>query len=174
MKFFYGFYLTIIFSVFLLPVGVTAQSSGGSFTLEQTVISGGGATDSTGGNFKIEATIGQPAAGTSSNVLPFDLQNGFWTAEPLAPTAAEVTISGRILTSNGIGIRNVFITLTEMTGTTHTVQSSSFGYYRFTNLVAGQMVIISVKAKQFNFLQPTQIVFINDDISELNFVANEN
>lgn len=173
MKNLYAFYLVSIFVMFL-TLNITAQVSGGTFKLEQTVLAGGGATGSTGGNFKIEGTIGQTAAGIRSNVSPFNMQNGFWTSQPLVPTAAEVTVSGQITTAGGSGVRNVFVTLTETNGTSHTTLSTTFGYYRFTGITAGQAVVISIRAKQFVFSQPAQVVFVNDDIDGINFVANEN
>ncbi len=174
MKKLYGFYLTIIFTTVLLPVGIRGQvSSGGSFRLEQTSLAGGGATDSAGGNFKIEGTIGQSAAGTRSNISPFNTQNGFWTSAPLVPTAAEVTVGGQITTANGFGIRNVSVTLTEANGAVRTVLSTTFGYYRFNEIAAGQTVVISARAKRFDFGQPTQVVLVNDDTTGINFIANE-
>ena len=81
-------YLTIIFAVFLAAQASAQVASGGAFTLDQTVTAGGG-SDATGGTFKLEGTLGQPAAGTRSSVAPFAMQNGFWTAPPFVPTAAE-------------------------------------------------------------------------------------
>ncbi|MEQ1923789.1 MAG: hypothetical protein ABL952_14885, partial [Pyrinomonadaceae bacterium] len=50
-------YLCSIF-VFLLTVGARAQS-GGQFTIEKSVIAGGGGT-AAGGLFSLSGTIGQP------------------------------------------------------------------------------------------------------------------
>ncbi len=56
--------------------------------------------------------------------------------EPLAPTAANVQIGGRVMTANGRGIRNVLVTLTNANGTSRTVITGNFGYYRFAEIEA--------------------------------------
>ncbi len=90
---------------------------------------------------------------------------------PLAggPTAAAVNISGRVLTVAGRGLRNALVTLTEADGSTRTVLTGASGRYSFTNLGAGQSVILSVRSKQYRFMP--QVVFLNDDLNEIDFVA---
>ncbi|HEX8248873.1 MAG TPA: carboxypeptidase-like regulatory domain-containing protein [Pyrinomonadaceae bacterium] len=164
-----------IFALAVFAGGVTAGSaqvsSGGGFKLEQTVIAGGGSSNSTGGNFTIAGTIGQAAAGIRPGASGFNLQNGFWTAAPLAPTAAMVSITGRVLTATGSGIRNVQVTLTDGSGASRTILTSSFGYYRFDQITAGQTVILSVQAKRFTFAQPTVVLNVAEEMSEIDFTA---
>lgn len=64
----------VIFSLSL----VAAAQSGGAFTIEKSVIAGGGAQNLAGGSFSIDGTLGQPLAGRSSGG-GYDLQSGFWT-----------------------------------------------------------------------------------------------
>lgn len=164
----------VVLTILLSCHTANAQiSGGGNFTLEQAVIAAGGGA-SAGGSFSVEGTSGQAAAGMRPSAVSLQLQNGFWTAAPLAPTAAAVQISGRVMTANGNGIRNVLVTLTDVNGITRTAISSSFGHYSFANITAGQTFIISVTAKRFNFTQPTQVVVVNDEIDNLNFIALEN
>ena len=86
---------------------VTAQvATGGSYSLNQAVIAAGGGQNSAGGNFTVDGTIGQAFAGTRSTNAPFSVAGGFWTTDPLAPSAASVSVSGRILAPDGIGLRN--------------------------------------------------------------------
>lgn len=163
-----------IFTSAVLAGGVTARaqvSSGGSFKLEQTVIAGGGSSNSTGGNFTIAGTIGQAAAGIRPGASGFSLQNGFWTAAPLAPTAATVAVSGRVVTATGSGIRSVQVTLTDDSGASRTVLTGSFGYYRFDQITAGQTVILSVQAKRFTFAQPILVLNVAAELSEIDFIA---
>ena len=149
---------------------VTAQvATGGSYTLNQSVIASGGGQNSTGGNFTVDGTIGQTAAGTRSTNAPFSVAGGFWTTDPLAPSAASVSVSGRILAPDGIGLRNARVVLTASSGEIRTAISSSFGYYQFTEVAVGETYIISVVSKRFFFVP--QVISVGEEIQELDLVA---
>ena len=66
-------------------------------------------------------------------------------------TAAGVQISGRVMTPDGRGLRNARVTMTDQSGITHSVTTSSFGYYEFNNAEAGQTYILSVTSRTFRF-----------------------
>jgi hypothetical protein len=87
----------------------------------------------------------------------------------LAPTAAGVDIGGRILGSDGRGVNGAVVTLIDESGTATSVRSNTFGFYRFTNVTAGQTVVVSVSSKQYNY--QSQVVYLTDNVSDLNFVA---
>lgn len=103
-----------------------------------------------------------PNIGDAADIGAFEVQ---------IPTSASVTISGRIMTSDGRGIHNAFITLTATNGTTQTVNTGSFGYYSFERIEVGNTYIVSVKSKRFQF--KPQIIFLTQDFTELNFTASE-
>jgi hypothetical protein len=170
MKNLFAFIFALVVFAGGVVTGSAQVSSGGSFKLEQTVIAGGG-SNSTGGSFTVAGTIGQAAAGIRPGASGFNLQNGFWTAAPLAPTAAMVSISGRVVTAAGSGIRNVQVTLMDGSGASRTILTGSFGYYRFDQITAGQTVILSVQAKRFIFAQPTLVLNVAEEMSEIDFVA---
>lgn len=67
------------------------------------------------------------------------------------PTAAGVSVSGRVLTDDGRGLMNASVTLTDMQGQTLTTRTSSFGYYLFDDLNAGQMYVIAVSSKRYTY-----------------------
>ena len=92
-------------------------------------------------------------------------------AQPLAPLAAGVSISGRVMTANGAGLRNALVSLTKPNGETLTARTGSFGYYAFEDLEAGETYIISVASKRFTFTP--QIVTANDNLTEVDFTAIE-
>lgn len=96
-----------------------------------------------------------------------------YSMQVFAPTAASVSISGRISAANGNGIRNVMITLTDSNGNTRTTRSSTFGYYQFDNVEVGETYVISVSSKRFSFIQPSQIISVNDELTNIDFVAQE-
>jgi hypothetical protein len=45
------------------------------------------------------------------------------------------------------------------------------GYYRFTDLQAGETYIVSVSARRYQFTVPTQVVSLLDSVADLNFVG---
>jgi hypothetical protein len=150
-------------------------ATGGNYTLTQTAIASGGASGagaSANGNYSLEGTIGQTAAGTRQPNASYVFQPGFWTVQIFAPTAGTVAVGGRILTPDGGGVRNVRVTMTGAGGEIRTAYSSSFGYFRFENVAAGETYIFSVFAKKFTFSQPSQIRSILEDTDDLLFMAN--
>lgn len=87
-------------------------------------------------------------------------------------TAASVSIGGRVATKDGTGIGKTVVTLTEASGTTHTVITNPFGYYRFEGLAAGENYVISAMNKRFTFETPTVVHFASEDNDGINFTAN--
>lgn len=112
------------------------------------------------------------AAGKSWNGTDYDFAVARFENE-FIPSAANVSVSGQVLSVNGNGIRNVIVTLTDQNGNTLTTRTSSFGYFQFDEIAVGQTCIISVAAKRFTFRNPTQIIPVNDKLTDVNFVANE-
>lgn len=154
--------------ILLFNFAAVAQS-GGLYELESSMIAPGGA--STGGLFELTDAAGQTLAGSRSHGGPFSVQIGFWTFN-LAPTAAQVSISGRVLTPGGQGIRNVKVVLTALNGETRESQSGSLGYYRFENVTVGATYIVTVSNGRFIFDQPSMIVNVMDDLTDLDFISN--
>ncbi len=89
----------------------------------------------------------------------------------IAPTAAAVSVGGRVKTSAGYGIPRVRVSLTNMAGENRTVFTNLFGYYRFTEVPSGETYSVSVDAKRYRFKAPTSVVLVVDDIADLDFVA---
>ncbi len=147
-------------------------AAGGNYTLAQSVVASGGGT-SAGGTFKVEGTAGQAAAGTRQFNAAYNFYSGFWTAPPsFVPTAAGVAVSGRVLTTNGIGIRNVQVTLAGANGETRTVLSTKFGRFRFNDVAVGDVYIFSVSARRYAFSQPSQVRSIIAETDDLVFTAD--
>jgi len=159
--------------LFLMLVSTLEAQTGGDFTITQSVIAGGGGQNSAGGAFAVDGTIGQSVAGGAIGNTPFTVTSGFWNFSPLAPTAANAGIGGRIITFDGSGIRNVRVTLTAPNGQTRTALTGSFGYYSFEEVPVGETYIISIFSKRFTFSQPTQVVTVFDNVADINFIANE-
>ncbi len=89
----------------------------------------------------------------------------------LGPSAAAVSVSGRVLTSYGSGIPRAGITVISASGTTKSVMSNMFGYYRFDDLQAGETYTFTVGSKQYQF-EP-RIVNLEEELTNFNFIANK-
>jgi hypothetical protein len=87
-------------------------------------------------------------------------------------TAATVSISGRVMTMSGRGIMNVRLSLTDSSGEVRTATTTSFGYYRFDDVQAGETYILSATGKHYTFSQPLQVLNINEETDAVNFIAN--
>lgn len=88
-------------------------------------------------------------------------------------TSAGVSISGRVMSPNGMGISKSSVTLTDTHGATRTVLTNPFGYYTFEDVAAGTSVTVSVSAKGRTFANPTIIYSVGDAVDSLNFTTIE-
>ena len=100
--------------------------------------------------------------------------SGTFAANPIPTvccitTAASVNISGRIMAPNGRGLSNATVMLTQADGTVQTTRSTSLGYYRFTDISAGQSVIVNVASKRYVF-QPS-ILNLAEEVQGLDFLS---
>jgi hypothetical protein len=84
-------------------------------------------------------------------------------------TASSVSISGRVLTASGRGLAKAAIYLTDLQGNRRVARTNSFGYYRFSDIAAGQTVTIEVVSKRYQFAP--QVVNVMEEIDDLNFAA---
>ena len=88
-------------------------------------------------------------------------------------TAADAMVEGRVTTADGRGIRNVQLTITLPDGRVLLTRSSTFGYYRFDGVPAGQSVVLSLRSKLFTFANPVVLLDVGDNLTGINFVAEE-
>ena len=104
----------------------------------------------------------------------------FKTGEPIqvqveAPSpaaAANVSISGRVMTQGGQAIGNIQVVLIDG-GTTRIALTNPFGYYTFENVLSGQTYLIGVSpnTKRYTFAPPGEVP-VTGNISNLDFIAN--
>jgi Carboxypeptidase regulatory-like domain len=109
---------------------------------------------------------------TSASILRIATHGrGMWQISTAAPTAANVSVSGRVIAGNR-GLTNAIVTMTDQNGVAHSTRTSSFGNYRFDNVEVGQTYVVSVRSKRFQFAP--QVVNVVEELSEFNFYSNEN
>ena len=105
----------------LAPSAVHGQiATSANFTLEKSVAANGGAT-SAGATYSVTGTAGQAAGGQSASAT-FQLLSGFWSAN-LAPSAAGVSIAGRVFSPDGRALLNAVVYLTDATGATRAART---------------------------------------------------
>ncbi len=106
-------------------------------------------------------SIPNAVGGDGSDIGAFEVQ---------APSAASVSVGGRILNVNGTGISRAQVFLTSPSGETQAFVTNSFGYFKFTGIPAGQTYVFSVAHKQYAFT--SQVLYIADAVENLNFTAS--
>ena len=154
-----------ILAVFAASV---APQSGGTFQIEKSVIAGGGG-QTAGGTFTLDGTIGEPVAGTTSTGDTFELGGGFWGGG--TTPSSNATVSGRALTSDGRGLRNATVSLTDSQGVRRTTTTSSFGFFLFDNVSTGGTYTFRVSSRLFRYMPQT--VQVNGNLTLADFVGLE-
>ena len=87
------------------------------------------------------------------------------------PTAANVSVGGRVMTANGVGIRSVQVILTDSLGNTRRATTTSFGYYRFDDVPTGAVYTITVVSRKYSFDEPTRVLNVSDALTDVDFSA---
>ena len=88
-------------------------------------------------------------------------------------TAANVTAAGRVVDSFGNGISRARVTIQNTAnGETQTILTNSFGYYRFNDLPAGNLYVITVSHKRYTFENASQAFQLDDAVENIDFVAS--
>ncbi len=93
---------------------------------------------------------------------------GIWEMV-IVPTAADVSIGGRVTTAEGRGVRNAVVTLTDPNGVSRNVMTGPRGEFRFDGIETGLSYVVGVRSRRFSF-EP-QVVNVNDNVTDLMFVA---
>jgi hypothetical protein len=106
---------------------------------------------------------------TSRNLGGAVVDIGAFEFNALVPTAASVSIGGRVSFNKNSFLSRATVTLTDMQGTVRTAPVNPFGYYKFEDVSAGQIVTVQVSAKGATFAP--QVVTVNEDIENLDFTA---
>lgn len=167
---------TKIFSIALiitLGAASLAAQTGGGYDLTHNVISGGGGEmQSVGGNFKVDGTAGQRLAGTTSMGGVYNLHGGFWFNQEFAPTAALVTVMGRVSNPSGGVVQRVRIVLVDTTsGTARSAKTNPFGYFQFDNVEVGRFYIVRAENSNFTFTPESHAFNLFEGRDDLNFTA---
>ena len=98
---------------------------------------------------------------------------GGWGIEFLGATAVSASVSGRVTTADGRGIRNATVTVTgDSLSEPRIVTTGSFGYFSFEGLQTGQTYVVTVNSQRFTFSTRSRVISLVDNIVDANFVAD--
>jgi hypothetical protein len=86
-------------------------------------------------------------------------------------SAAQPSISGRVLTPAGSGVRAARVRLIDANGATIVSTTSSFGVYQFSGLVPGQTYTLTVSSKRYRFAPRT--VPVTSSLTGLDLIGLE-
>lgn len=156
----------------ILPLLSPLQNNGGK-TFTRALFEGSPAVDKGHSPAIIADQLGRVRP--SDNPLISNSGNGAdigaFEAQYAPPTSATASIGGRILSSdgkNGRGVSGATVKLTDMSGNTRMVRTNSFGYYNFEDVDTGEIYIIDVRHKSFQFTP--QVINLLEDMTDLNFL----
>ena len=155
---------------FPAPGNLANQTNGTGTELNATVVNSDNIDANTVGT---QGTFPPPPAGSVTQT-----QNP--TIDPttvpvsLAPTAANATLAGSVVTSKGVGISRALVSILN-TGTLErsTAMTNSFGNFTFDDLAVGSFYIITVQHKRYQFLNNTFGITLQEDIKGIQFEAVE-
>jgi hypothetical protein len=100
--------------------------------------------------------------------------DGGWTLEFLPLTAAAASLSGRVTTADGRGIRNARIVVSGNTLPEPRIATTgSFGYFSLDGLQAGETYVVTVNSKRYTFSMPSRVITLVDNVVDANFVADQ-
>lgn len=96
---------------------------------------------------------------------------GMWQIPAFSNSAVPVSISGRVTTPTGLGLRNAAVTLTDAQGVRRVTTTSSFGLYSFGDVAPGANYQISVSSKRYRFTP--MILNVTSAITNLDLLGLE-
>lgn len=111
----------------------------------------------------IDLSTSNVSGGDGTDIGAFELQS--------EPAPSTVSISGRVTTPTGLGVRNAVVVLTDPQGVRRTATTSSFGVYSFSSVPAGILYVVSVSSKRYRFAP--QSITPTANLANIDFVGLE-
>ncbi|MFT3742721.1 MAG: carboxypeptidase regulatory-like domain-containing protein [Pyrinomonadaceae bacterium] len=112
------------------------------------------------------------SAGDSLTATAMDADGNSSEFSPAFPVnSTSVTISGRVTTPSGLGLRNATVSLIASSGERRVATTSSFGIYNFADVPSGLSYTITVTSKRYRFAPRIQT--ITQSVSNMDFTGLE-
>ncbi len=87
------------------------------------------------------------------------------------PAQTLVSVSGRVMTPDGNGLRNAAVTLTDTQGVVRTTTTGSFGFYSFDNVQTGSSYTLAVSSRRYRYASRT--LQVDNSLSNIDFIGLE-
>lgn len=99
-----------------------------------------------------------------------------FTSDEIAPSSAGATVTGRVVSTDGRGVRGITITMLDAsTGILKMAVTNTFGYYSFKDLpVTHFYVLTAVSTKRHSITNNVQTFTLSDDLNTTPFVTSRN
>jgi len=147
------------------PYNFPGSTVGGTGT--QTLLGNFGGTNSNG-VWSLYITD----AGTNAPTALIGNVAGGWGLEFVGSTAAQASISGRVLTAGGQGIRNARVVITgNSLAEPRVATTGSFGYFTFEGLATGETYVVTVNSQRYTFSNPSRVISLVDNVADADFIA---
>ncbi len=154
-------------NIFTNP-SVAAFPAGFNVTVTET---GGNVTAVTSPTGSVSGILtGANGAGTLLLAHPSGFNEIVFTNGTAAPVQTAFSISGRVMTPEGGGLRNAQVVLTKADGSKISVPTSSMGYYSFDGL-ANETYNLGVSSRRYRF--QSREVELNSSLADVNFTGIE-
>ena len=163
-----------------ISISVDTIPAGRSFTVDDiTYTTAQNFTWVSGSLHNIATTTPQQTAGARYDWSSWSDGGGIsHSASPIVATnyvanftANDVTVSGRVVTSDFRGLRNTSVSMTDPNGVVRTATTSSFGFFAFSNVTTGVRYVFRVQSRLFRYAPVSAT--INDEITLPDFVGLE-
>ncbi len=115
------------------------------------------------------------SVGYGSNANYGSDSTGLAATISITPTAADVSVSGRVMQADERGITGARVAISGGSLTSpRTTTTDRTGHYTFSDLPAGGSYTVSVATRRFDFENPTVVVTLNDNVTGVNFIGTSN
>lgn len=134
--------------------------TGGPFAIKRNIPLPGGVLQAQG--LTLESVLGQPLVGITSNG-PISVSGGIIVPQ-LVPTAAQVSVSGRVLGPGGtFAVRNAVVSIVDLDGIERIAVTGTFGFFKFTGISAGRSYVLSVQSRRYQYA--STIIDVSDTVT---------
>ena len=96
---------------------------------------------------------------------------GMWERPIFFPTAATVSVSGRVLAPGGAGIRGAVVAMTDTRGNHRIAITNAFGYYSFDSVQSGANYVMLPSARRYAF--SPRAVNVTDSLGDIDFTSGQ-
>lgn len=126
----------------------------------------------TGWDLQTNTSSSAMAISNDGVIVGTGMFNGQIRAYAMIPVS-NASLGGRIITNGGRPVRNAMVTVSGGgLPSPITTYTGSFGTYQFDGLATGSSYTVTVSAGKVLFAQPSQVVLLTGNVSNIDFVAD--